>query len=135
MYRPWFGSCTRAALALESSFAQFIQYLYKLVLLLTAESFLILSVPVKQDLVLWNAGRHYGRVRLPILGRGWVLKAFIHTDTKLLTRTTRDNTAEPVMVLFPVWSDIENRGGGDDLEEKWNEINQGELMQLPIELL
>ena len=91
----------------------------------TADSFLILSVPVKQDLVLWNAGRHYGRVRLPILGRGWDLQAFIHTDTKLLTRTTRDNTAEPVMVLFPVWSDIENRGGGDDLEEKWNEINQG----------
>jgi hypothetical protein len=102
----------------------------------TAESFLILSVPVKQDLVLWNAGRHYGRVRLPILGRGWDLQAFIHTDTKLLTRTTRDNTAEPVMVLFPVWSDTENRGdGGDDLEEKWNEINQGELMQLPSELL
>ena len=38
MYRPWFGSCTRAALALESSFAQFIQYLYKLVLLLLCES-------------------------------------------------------------------------------------------------
>jgi hypothetical protein len=39
------------------------------------------------------------------------------------------------MVLFPVWSDTENRVGGDDLEEKWNEINQGELMQLPSELL
>ena len=84
--------------------------------------------------MLWNAGRHYGRVRLPILGRGWVLKAFIHTDTKLLTRTARDKPAEPVMVLFPVWSDTENRGG-DDLEQKWNEINQGELMQLPSELL
>jgi hypothetical protein len=41
---------------------------------------LILGVPVARDALVWNAHRLYGRVRLPLLLRGWSLEAFIGFD-------------------------------------------------------
>jgi hypothetical protein len=41
---------------------------------------LILGVPVARDAVVWNAHRLYGRVRLPLLLRGWSVEAFVGFD-------------------------------------------------------
>ena len=48
--------------------------------LVKPNGFLILGVPVARDAVVWNAHRLYGRVRLPLLLRGWSVDAFVGFD-------------------------------------------------------
>ena len=48
--------------------------------LVKPNGFLILGVPVALDAVVWNAHRLYGRVRLPLLLRGWSIDAFVGFD-------------------------------------------------------
>jgi SAM-dependent methyltransferase len=47
---------------------------------------LILGVPVARDAVVWNAHRLYGRVRLPLLLRGWSIDAFVGFDGQVRQR-------------------------------------------------
>lgn len=52
--------------------------------LVKPNGFLILGVPVARDAVVWNAHRLYGRVRLPLLLRGWSIDAFVGFDGQVL---------------------------------------------------
>ena len=52
--------------------------------LVKPNGFLILGVPVARDAVVWNAHRLYGRVRLPLLLRGWTIDAFVGFDGQVL---------------------------------------------------
>ena len=87
-------------------------------------AFLILSVPVGQDAVLFNAGRIYGKIRLPMLGRGFEMLNFYHTDMNIMHRQVKESKAEPIMVLKPKWREVSGEGE-----------NKGDLMVLPNELV
>ena len=87
-----------------------------------AAAFLILSVPVGQDAVIFNAFRIYGKIRLPMLGRGFEMLNFYHQDVDIMHHHFKDAKAEPVMVLKPRWSEVGGEG-------------EGELMVLPMELI
>ena len=89
-------------------------------------AFLILSVPVGQDAVLFNAGRIYGKIRLPMLGRGFEMLNFYHTDMNIMYRQVKESKAEPIMVLKPKWSEVSGEGENE---------NKGDLMVLPNELV
>jgi SAM-dependent methyltransferase len=58
---------------------------------------LFLAVPVGRDMVLWNANRVYGRLRLPLLLQGWELVKSYGFEEKLLDQ--EKNRYEPVFVL------------------------------------
>lgn len=55
--------------------------------LVKPNGFLILGVPVARDAVVWNAHRLYGRVRLPLLLRGWSIDAFVGFDGQVRVST------------------------------------------------
>ena len=60
---------------------------------------LFLSVPVGKDLLVWNAHRIYGRLRLPLLLEGWeTLDAFGLNDSKLDV-VDKGAGCQPVFVL------------------------------------
>ena len=84
-------------------------------------SIVILSVPVGKDAVLFNMGRVYGKIRLPMLGRGFELINFYHIDERVMHHDHTIGISEPIMVLKPIW------------EEK--DYLSGTLMVLPKEML
>lgn len=59
---------------------------------------LFLAVPVGKDLLCWNAHRIYGRLRLPLLLKGWeVLDSFGFVESRL--DTGEGGSHQPVFVL------------------------------------
>ncbi|MFM7034905.1 MAG: DUF268 domain-containing protein [Planctomycetia bacterium] len=63
---------------------------------------LFLSVPVGPDVVVWNAHRIYGPLRLPRLFAGWKqLAAFGFDEARLVKGRRGDYSRQPVFVLEP----------------------------------
>lgn len=61
---------------------------------------LFLAVPVGKDKVVWNAHRIYGRLRLPMLTKGWqIVGKFGYNPLKLWRDTKADGGYQPVLVL------------------------------------
>ncbi len=58
---------------------------------------LFLAVPVGQDRLVWNAHRVYGKLRLPLLLKGWKVVASFGFDESALEK--EKNGYEPVFVL------------------------------------
>lgn len=59
---------------------------------------LFLAVPVGKDLLVWNAHRIYGRIRLPLLIKGWeVLETFGFVESRL--DTGEGGSHQPIFVL------------------------------------
>ena len=58
--------------------------------------FLLLSVPVGRDAVVWNAHRVYGKVRLRMLLEGWEVVETVGLEEGALNG---DGGTQPVLVL------------------------------------
>lgn len=72
----------------------------KLISMLNPGGILILSIPVGEDAIYWNAHRVYGRVRLPLLFNGWELVdsfGFFESDLS----QSGYSGHQPVFVLTP----------------------------------
>jgi len=66
----------------------------------TAEAFLLMTVPIGPDTVAWNLHRRYGKVRLPLLLRGWDVRAkYGWSDARLDAPAPYYKSYEPVFVL------------------------------------
>jgi hypothetical protein len=69
--------------------------------LLEPEGFLLLAVPIGRDAVVWNAHRIYGRLRFPLLTKGWeVVDSFGFRDDHFEAELGRCDI-QPVWVLKP----------------------------------
>jgi hypothetical protein len=63
-------------------------------------AFLFLAVPVGIDVLVWNAHRIYGRVRLPMLFEGWKLvESFGFKESLLDKKWGKNHGPQPVFVL------------------------------------
>lgn len=60
---------------------------------------LFLSVPVGKDLLVWNAHRIYGRIRLPLLLKGWETLDTFGFDESKLDVVDKGASCQPVFVL------------------------------------
>ncbi len=60
---------------------------------------LFLAVPVGKDKVVWNAHRVYGKIRLPLLLKGWEVLDYFGYDEKLLDKNNWGKIHQPVFVL------------------------------------
>lgn len=59
-----------------------------------------LSVPIGQDLLVWNLHRRYGEKRLPLLLQGWEIHGRTGWIDDMLTRPgVAYKTYEPILVL------------------------------------
>jgi hypothetical protein len=63
------------------------------------EGILFLSVPVGKDLLVWNAHRIYGRIRLPLLMKGWETLDTFGFDESKLDEPDKGAGCQPVFVL------------------------------------
>jgi SAM-dependent methyltransferase len=66
---------------------------------------LYLSVPVGADCVLWNAGRIYGHIRLPLILEGWKQEAAYGFDKTSFNKEIGNYDNQPVFVLRNQLSD------------------------------
>lgn len=60
---------------------------------------LILAVPVGRDMVVWNAHRVYGKIRLPMLLKGWEILDAFGFDESRLNIDNKQGEYQPVFVL------------------------------------
>lgn len=75
-----------------------LEIMEKLRLILKAGGLLFLSVPVGPDELVWNLNRIYGRLRLPLLLKGWqILDTFGFSESLFDCKDSSAN--EPVFVL------------------------------------
>ena len=64
------------------------------------DAFLLLTVPVGRDVVAWNLLRRYGKVRLPLLLRGWRVKdRFGWSEERFEAEAPFYRSYEPAFVL------------------------------------
>lgn len=75
--------------------------------LLKPESGLMfLTVPIGPDVIVWNLHRRYGRIRLPLLLRGWeVVDRIGWDDEKVDQPANWRQTYEPILILRPQLDD------------------------------
>ena len=79
-----------------------------------------LTLPLGQDLVVWNLHRRYGPLRLPLMLQDWqVLGTFPWDETRSVEDGNFRQTYEPVFVLMPRDADQE--------EEEDREIDEGRV--------
>jgi hypothetical protein len=70
----------------------------KMKTIIKKDGMLFLAVPVGKDLLVWNANRIYGRIRLPLLLKGWeVLDTFGFVERRL--DTGEGGSHQPIFVL------------------------------------
>jgi len=60
---------------------------------------LFLAVPVGQDKLVWNAHRVSGKIRLPLLLKGWEVLNMFGYDRILFGENNWKNICQPVFVL------------------------------------
>lgn len=65
---------------------------------------LFLAVPVAKDKLVWNAHREYGRIRLPLLLKGWKVLETFGFDETLLDIDTGEHR-HPIFVLKNISSE------------------------------
>ncbi len=75
-----------------------LQAMQKMKKIITEDGLLFLSVPVGKDLLVWNAHRIYGRIRLPLLLKDWeVIDTFGFHERRL--DTGQGGSHQPIFVL------------------------------------
>jgi hypothetical protein len=75
-----------------------IEAMRKMKKIIRKDGMLFLAVPVGKDLLVWNAHRIYGRIRLPLLLKGWeVLDTFGFVERRL--DTGEGGSHQPIFVL------------------------------------
>ncbi|MBM3201747.1 MAG: DUF268 domain-containing protein [Chlamydiae bacterium] len=62
---------------------------------------MILAVPVGQDALVWNVHRIYGKIRLPMLLKGWKVLAHFGWDTSMLNAPLGYHIYQPIFYLTP----------------------------------
>lgn len=68
--------------------------------LLKPNGLFFLSVPIGEDLLVWNLHRRYGKNRLPLLLEGWKIFGRTGWMDEMMTKTgPAYKTYEPVLVL------------------------------------
>ena len=73
---------------------------------LREDGVLFLTVPIGQDLIVWNLHRRYGKLRLPHLLRGWEEVECVGWREELVEQNSSYTLAyEPVFVLRPLTSE------------------------------
>ncbi len=74
---------------------------------LTATGIAFLTLPIGQDLIVWNLHRRYGALRLPLILDGWtILKRIGWNESQMYADYDFRRSYEPVLLLQPISPEI-----------------------------
>lgn len=76
-----------------------LQAMQKMKSIIKKGGLLFLSVPIGKDMVVWNAHRVYGKIRLPLLIEGWKIIDTFVMDNEKLEQQDESGKFQPVYVL------------------------------------
>lgn len=74
---------------------------------LAATGIAFLTLPIGQDLIVWNLHRRYGALRLPLILDGWtILKRIGWNESQIYADNDFRRSYEPVLLLQPISPEI-----------------------------